>query len=69
MPLADWQQRVVDEKRELDIKKEKLFTFIAKSPDYKALDERHRIILRTQYQMMHGYSSMLRERIMLFDGV
>ena len=60
------QQRVVDEKAELDAKLAKLLTFIMNNPTYKTLPaaEQHR--LSQQSGFMQGYSNVLAERIAAF---
>lgn len=60
------QQRVVDEKTELDEKLDKLKTFIETSPVFKSLhtDERRR--LGRQFDVMAEYSSILSQRIDAF---
>lgn len=63
---APHQQRVVDERVELDTKRTALKGFIDASPMFKSLpdDERGRLI--HQYQVMTQYSSILTERIAAF---
>lgn len=60
------QQRVVDEKNELDSKFSKLSDFIAQSPIYKKLpsDEQERLL--AQHGYMAKYSRILGERIAAF---
>jgi len=60
------QQRVVDEKSELDDKREKLSAFKASNPLYFKLpdDEQHR--LSRQLSVMTEYSEILGERITAF---
>jgi crAss001_48 related protein len=60
------QQRVVDEKTELDTKLDKLKAFIMDSPIFKTLpvDEQKR--LNAQYDVMEQYSKILKERIAAF---
>lgn len=66
--LAQHQQRVVDEKAELDDNLAKLDAFIATSPVFRGLDaaEQHR--LRQQSMAMTGYSHILGERIAAFKS-
>lgn len=66
MELQPHQQRVVEEKAELDEKLDKLSEFIESSPVFKDLDhtERHRLL--RQEGLMFGYSNVLGERIAAF---
>jgi len=68
MELQPHQQRVVDEKTELDTKLQALGKFIADNPIYAGLsvDERQR--LRRQYDAMTQYSGILGERIRAFSA-
>jgi hypothetical protein len=59
------QQRVVDEKAELDSKLAKLMDFY-NSPIYGSLDEAERVRLSKQGQLMAKYSDILGERIAAF---
>ncbi len=63
--LADWQQRVVNEKRELDEKKAALLAFFDK-PAYAALPTEDRILLIAQHTHMKAYSDVLGTRIARF---
>ena len=60
------QQRVVDEKTELDGKLEKLNAFIDGSDIFAGLPEDERTRLRKQAGFMKGYSDILGERIAAF---
>jgi hypothetical protein len=62
------QQRVVDEKKELDEKLDKLKAFIETSSIFKSLpvDERDR--LGRQFDVMAEYSSILSQRIAAFPA-
>lgn len=64
--MAPHQQRVVDEKAELDTKLEKLTEFVANNPIFPSLpdDERDRLV--RQRILMDGYSKVLGERIAAF---
>lgn len=57
------QQRVVDEKRDLDEKREKLLTFIKESPVFATLSESDQTLLTEQYEVMTHYSVILGSRI------
>lgn len=63
--MQPWQQRVVDEKRELDERLEKLTAFIA-SPAMHPLDEADCHLLRCQREAMWQYSGVLQRRIERF---
>jgi hypothetical protein len=60
------QQRVVDERTELDEKLTKLTQFIAESPIFAGLDDREKSRLIAQKAHMEGYSDILGERIAAF---
>ena len=60
------QQRVVDEKTELDDKLTKLNQFITESPIFTNLDDREKSRLIAQKAHMEGYSDILGERIASF---
>ncbi len=63
--LQPYQQRVVDEKAELDEKREKLGKFI-ESDAYQALSEPERDLLSRQAIVMAEYSDILGTRIATF---
>ena len=64
--LAPHQQRVVDEKRDLDDKREKLNNF--KNTDlFASLPGREQERLNTQAHIMTMYSEVLGERIAAFS--
>lgn len=60
------QQRVVDEKTELDSKLTKLGEFIEGSAIFKLLDEAEQARLVRQRGLMSQYSDVLGERITAF---
>jgi len=66
MIMLPHQQRVVDEKNELDVKVNALSKFISENPLFKTLDDAERTRLRKQLGFMQGYSTMLDERITAF---
>lgn len=66
--LQPHQQRVVEEKAELDGKIAALQEFIAKSPRWSLLIESERWRLTTQCHTMVQYSAILGERIAAFGG-
>lgn len=65
MTPEPWQQRVVDERYELDEKRRKLSNFL-EAPAFKALpgDEQTRMLLQAHF--MERYSWALGERIQHF---
>jgi hypothetical protein len=60
------QQRVVDEKAELDSKLDKLKAF-TQTPIYAGLDQFERERLSRQQGIMYDYSGVLGERIHAFN--
>jgi hypothetical protein len=60
------QQRVVDEKKELDDKLSKLTAFISESPIFKNLTPDERKRLSDQHYHMQNYSDILGARIAAF---
>ena len=63
--MKDYQQRVVDEKIELDEKLTKLIAFIL-SPAFENVDGLERSRLLQQRDIMNALSSILGERIAAF---
>jgi len=63
--MMDYQQRVIDEKRELDEKLGKLLAFFQQDM-FLGLSEAERSRLRNQARFMDGYSAVLEERIAAF---
>jgi hypothetical protein len=59
------EQRVVDEKHELDIKIEKLYAFFV-NPIYAALNLHQQDLFQRQYSAMKMYSHILELRIKEF---
>lgn len=59
------QQRVVDEKKELDLKREKLADFML-SPTYAQIDRAEQARLNYQAEVMTAYSNILGRRITAF---
>ena len=60
------QQRVVDEKTELDDKLGKLNAFILTSPVFAQLQNEEKERLQRQFSIMRDYTSVLGERIDAF---
>ena len=66
MELQPHQQRVVDEKSELDKKAHALSGFIGHSPIFETLDAAEQERLREQNDVMWQYSEILGARIAAF---
>jgi hypothetical protein len=62
--METYQERVYEEKKELDLKIEVLREFLNNS--YAGNDMQELDFLRIQYQLMKGYSNILNERIKLW---
>lgn len=60
------QQRVVDEKTELDKKAEALSDFIGNSPTFETLDAEEQERMKEQNDIMWQYSEILGARISAF---
>lgn len=65
MSLLPHQERVVDEKTELDIRREKLRAFM-EGDIYRGLDDSERMLLVRQLFIMGRYSEILGQRIVGF---
>ena len=63
--LLPHQQRVVDEKMELDTKLNKLGEFL-ETEIFKNLQKEDKELLKEQYDIMFNYSSILNRRIKRF---
>lgn len=68
MAYAPHEQRVVDEKRDLDEKREKLRAFIEGRGKFEQLDTEDQILLRNQFGAMNVYSAVLAQRIARFTA-
>jgi len=66
--MQDYQQRVIDEKKDLDAKIERLETFIDGSAMFAELPSDEIIRLRRQVYTMRLYSEILRDRIAAFKS-
>lgn len=64
--MNDFQQRVVDEKVELDKKAQALSEFIGENPIFETLDQAEQERLKVQNDLMWQYSTILGERIANF---
>jgi hypothetical protein len=66
--MEPYQQRVVDEKTELDAKREKLTAFIQNGDVFNYLPDDEQRRLERQDRCMTEYSNILGERIANFGG-
>lgn len=64
--IPEYQQRVIDEKNELDDKATKLSAFIGKSPLFEKLDAGEQERMKVQNDLMWQYSEVLGQRIAAF---
>ncbi len=64
--MEPWQQRVVEEKKELDEKLVKLHDFIS-GETFKSMDWPQATMLKRQRAIMRDYSAVLAERIKAFS--
>jgi hypothetical protein len=62
-----YQQRVVDEKKDLDDKRAKLLSFF-NTDLFRGLDQAEKDRLRTQHSIMGVYSEILHQRISAFKA-
>ena len=63
--MEDWQNRVIEEEKELKVKIDKLVVFF-NTDTFKKLSKNEKILLDEQCKAMMAYSSCLRGRIILF---
>jgi len=66
--MEKYQERVIKEKEELDLKLLKLLTFILSQNFTKVLPSIEKIFLERQCSLMLEYSKVLRDRIALWKG-
>lgn len=66
--MQPFQQRVIDEKKELDERLAKLSLFINKGDQYSKLPVRERTLLVRQESAMETYSRILQQRIENFKA-
>jgi len=64
--MKDYQQRVVDEKKELDGRLAKLDDFIENAPLFGTVDPPEQYRLRKQRALMRDLSELLGDRIAAF---
>lgn len=69
MEYAPHQQRVIEEKTELDTKARALESFIHENPQFGKVEEVEQSLLREQLKIMLKYSHLLGIRISIFQGV
>lgn len=62
------QQRVVDEKKELDEKATKLSQFIGTNPVFETIDAEEQERMKEQCEIMWQYSEILGKRIAAFTA-
>lgn len=62
-----YQERVIKEKEELDLKIKRLGAFIT-SENNKELSDMSQYLLRSQYDLMRQYSNCLEQRIKMFNS-
>lgn len=62
MPAEEWQKRVIEEKQELDARRERLAAFMA-GDAFPKLSYREMSLLRQQQAAMSDYSEALGGRI------
>jgi hypothetical protein len=66
MTLQEFQQRVLDEKKDLDDKLDKLKAFINTDEKFLRLSVGEQLRLERQAEIMQDYSDVLTERIASF---
>ena len=67
--MHTYQERVVEEKRELDEKASKLSAFIGMSPIFEDLPAKEQELMKEQCETMWEYSELLGKRIEGFTEV
>ena len=64
--MQEWQQRVIEERDELDAKHDKLVDFIENNPQFGLLEEADQDLLTQQEAYMEAYVATLNSRIERF---
>lgn len=64
--MNEFQQRVVEEKQELDARRERLMNFF-NTDTFRQFNQAEKDRLRTQHGVMGLYSEILHQRIAAFD--
>ena len=67
--MTAYQQRVLDEKRDLDEKARKLSEFIGLSQTFESIDPEEQELLKEQCEVMHEYSEILAKRIAIWSRI
>ena len=65
MELQPYQQRVLNELNELDLKINKLINFV-ESPAFELVELEHQVLLKVQLNYMMSYSDVLARRLDLW---
>lgn len=63
--MKPYQERIIEEKDQLDLKKDKLSVFV-QSPYFVEMDDSEQRLLSLQLALMEEYSAVLGQRISLF---
>lgn len=64
--MLEFQKRVIEEKKELDEKINKLFNFIYNSGAFTLVEDAEQDRMRDQFEIMNRYSQILGKRIKNF---
>jgi len=64
--MRDYQQRVIEEKKELDEKARGLSNFIGLNKEFLGIDKNSQELMKEQCETMWEYSEILGKRIALF---
>ena len=64
--MEDWQQRVIEEKNELEVKATALHYFIANNKQFKKIEWEEQQRLVRQSEIMWSYLQILKDRIDAF---
>lgn len=67
--MKSYQDRVIEEKQELDKKASKLSSFIGYNPIFENLNQVEQELMREQCEIMWEYSEILGQRIAAFPKV
>ena len=65
--MKPYQERVIEEKKELDERATKLSDFIGLSPEFEKIDPEEQERMKVQNDLMWQLSEVLGERIEAFD--
>ena len=64
--MNEFQERVINERKELNDKMIKLHEFITNNTIFRSLSEEDQLLLKDQYRVMRQYSDILDRRIERF---